>query len=124
MNRFRLLAGAALLVLILAACATPPESSGNDGESPSRGDSGGDTAPTTAPDRDYRIVTLLPRDAIPAIDNPVFLSVAEADSEYDPEEQIIGVSFNGQSRAYSISLLSGHEIVNDEVGGVKIAVTW
>jgi hypothetical protein len=73
---------------------------------------------------DLDIVTLLPPDAIPAIDNPQFLSVEEADQFYDPQELVMGVSFNGDSRAYSAPFLSNHEIVNDTVGGVKIAVTW
>jgi hypothetical protein len=73
---------------------------------------------------DLEMVTLLPRDAIPAIDNPQFLSAEEADEYYDPDELVMGVSFNGESRAYSAPFLSNHEIVNDTVGGVKIAVTW
>ncbi len=73
---------------------------------------------------DLEIIALLPRDGIPAIDNPEFLSVEEADEKYDPDELIIGVEFNGDARAYSIPLLSNHEIVNDTVGGEKIAVTW
>ncbi len=73
---------------------------------------------------DFEIVTLLPRDAIPAIDNPQFLGIAEADEFYDPDELIIGVEFDGDARAYSVPFLSNHEIVNDTVGGVKIAVTW
>ena len=72
----------------------------------------------------YRIVTLLPRDAIPAIDDPFFISAAEAAEEYRPDELVIGVSFEGDTRAYSVELLSSHEIVNDTVGGRKIAVTW
>lgn len=73
---------------------------------------------------DYEMVTLLPRDAIPAIDNPQFLNASEANEFYDPDELIIGVEFNGEARAYSVPYLSNHEIVNDTVGGVKIAVTW
>jgi hypothetical protein len=73
---------------------------------------------------DLEIVTLLPRDAIPAIDAPRFLDVEEADEFYDPNELIMGVEFNGEARAYSVPFLSRHEIVNDTVGGVKIAVTW
>lgn len=75
-------------------------------------------------EREYQIVTLLPRDAIPAIDNPSFLGIVDADQVYSPDELVIGVEFNGDARAYSIPLLSRHEIVNDTVGGVKIAVTW
>jgi hypothetical protein len=72
----------------------------------------------------YEIITLLPRDAIPAIDDPQFLAAAEADTEYAPDEMVLGVSLNGESRAYSTSYLDRHEIVNDAVGGQKIAVTW
>ncbi len=55
---------------------------------------------------------------------PQFLTIAEADEFYDPDELVMGVTFNGEARAYSIPFLSNHEIVNDTVGGVKIAVTW
>lgn len=86
-----------------------------------------DDTPTPVPTTDFReleIITLLPQDAIPAIDNPNFLSVEEADRLYDPNELVIGVEFNGDARAYSIPFLSGHEIVNDTVGGVALSVTW
>lgn len=73
---------------------------------------------------EYTIVTLLPRDGIPAIDNPQFLGPDEADDFYDADELVIGVEFEGDARAYSVPFLSGHEIVNDTVGGRKIAVTW
>ncbi len=72
----------------------------------------------------YEIVTLLPRDAIQAIDDPKFLNVDEADESYEPQEMILGVELNGDARAYSVPFLSSHEIVNDFVGGVPIAVTW
>lgn len=73
---------------------------------------------------DFEIITLLPQDAIPAIDNPTFHTAAEADEFYEPDELVMGVVFNGDARAYSVPHLSSHEIVNDEVGGVKISVTW
>ena len=75
-------------------------------------------------ERDFAIVTLLPKDGIPAIDDPIFVSADEADLQYEPDELVIGVNFEGDARAYSIPLLSSHEIVNDTVGGRKIAVTW
>jgi hypothetical protein len=86
-----------------------------------------DTGPTRIPADKYadlEIVTLLPRDAIPAIDDPQFLLSEEADEFYDPDELVLGVIFDGDARAYSVPFLSNHEIVNDTVGGVKIAVTW
>lgn len=75
-------------------------------------------------EEEYRIVTLLPRDAIRSIDDPQFLDADEADEEYAPDEEVLGVVFEGEARAYSVPLLSSHEIVNDTVGGHAIAVTW
>ena len=72
----------------------------------------------------YEIVTLLPQDAIPAIDDPQFYAAADADRDYTPDELVLGVTLNGESRAYPTGLLSRHEIVNDLVGGEPIAVTW
>ena len=83
------------------------------------------SAPT--PDRSYldlEIVTLLPRDAIPAILDPSFISAEEAWEQYLPEEAVLGVSVNGEHKAYSVPFLSSREIVNDELGGVAIAATW
>ena len=73
---------------------------------------------------DLEIVTLLGFDAIPAILDPEFVSVDEADDWMDSDELVLGLSINGDSRAYSVPMLSSHEIVNDTVGGRKIAVTW
>ena len=74
--------------------------------------------------RQLEIITLLGFDAIPAILNPDFLTADEAESEMEPDEQVLGLSINGDNRAYSIPMLSRHEIVNDVVGGVPVAVTW
>jgi hypothetical protein len=89
------------------------------------GDTSGSEAQTNNnDDREFRIVTLLPKDAIPSIDNPRFYPVEDADQEYDPNEIVLGVVFDGEARAYSVNMLSSHEIVNDVVAGVPIAVTW
>ena len=86
-------------------------------------DSGEVNALASAKDySDDRILTVLPYDAIPAILNPEFVSANKA--KLADNSPVIGVDFNGESHAYSIHLLNGHEIVNDEVGGVKIATTW
>ncbi len=74
--------------------------------------------------RQLEIVTLLGFDAIPAILNPKLVTASEAEVDMDPDEQVLGLSINGEHRAYSIRLLSRHEIVNDIVGGVPVAVTW
>ncbi len=75
-------------------------------------------------DRQVQMTTVLSRDAIPAIDNPRFVSAANASSDYLDSELVIGVEINGDARAYSVPMLSRHEIVNDVVGDVPIAVTW
>ena len=77
-----------------------------------------------APSPRYDIITVLGYDAIPAILEPKIVSIEEADEWMAPSEQVIGLSINGDHRAYSIPMLSRHEIVNDTVGGKPVAVTW
>ena len=79
---------------------------------------------TGEPTLDLRIITVLGKDAIPAILDPQFISAAEAVSQMKPSERVIGVSINGEHRAYPLNLLGRHEIVNDTVGGKPVAVTW
>ena len=76
------------------------------------------------PEKEYEIITVLGFDAIPAILDPQFLTAAEAQEEYRPAEPVMGLSIEGDHRAYPIPFLSSHEIVNDVVGGVPLAVTW
>lgn len=70
------------------------------------------------------IVSVLPRDAIPAILDPQFDSVTDAEAYMRPSEQVMTLSIGGDSRAYPINMLSVHEIVNDTVGGRRVAVTY
>lgn len=107
-----------IMSLLVAACSQQPT------ESSSRNPAEEVRATTGERYADYKIITVLPRDAISAIDEPVFVSSDEADETYADNELILGVDLNGDARAYSIPLLSSHEIVNDVVGGQKIAVTW
>jgi hypothetical protein len=71
-----------------------------------------------------KIVTLLGFDGIQSIEDPRFVSTDIADWTYGPTELILGVEIEGDARAYSVPLLSRHEIINDVVGGKPIAVTW
>ncbi len=64
------------------------------------------------------------RDGIPSIDHPRFLSFAEVDGEIDADDPVLGVILNGVSRAYPVAILNWHEIVNDRIGNVSIAVTY
>jgi hypothetical protein len=65
-----------------------------------------------------------PRDGIPSIDNPRFVSQAEAESWLAGREPVIALEINGDARAYPLQILTWHEIVNDEVGGLPVAVTF
>jgi hypothetical protein len=77
---------------------------------------------TAAQDAD-RIETVLPRDAIPAIDRPEFQPATEARVMAD-DELVIGLVGQHEQRAYSTWQLDRHEIVNDVLEGRPIAVTW
>jgi hypothetical protein len=65
-----------------------------------------------------------PKDGIPAIDKPQFVSIAAADEWLKPNEPVILFEASGEARAYPIQILIWHEIVNDTVGGVPITVTF
>ncbi len=64
-----------------------------------------------------------PRDGIPALDQPRFMTAAEA--EYlRPQHAVLGLKIEGDARAYPISILNWHELVNDTVGGVAITISY
>ncbi len=65
-----------------------------------------------------------PKDGIPAIDNPAFVSVAEADAWLKPQEPVVFFQLGNDARAYPIQILIWHEIVNDEVNGVPVVITF
>ena len=75
-------------------------------------------------ERELEIIDILPKDGIPSIDNPAFLNANDAASQIGQQELVIGVSLNGEHKAYPTAFLSSHEIVNDTIGGVPVAVTW
>jgi len=64
------------------------------------------------------------RDVIPAIDEPTIGGLEKARQVHDPREPMIRVTVNGETRAYPLSVLMWHEIANDTLGGVPIAVTF
>jgi hypothetical protein len=64
-----------------------------------------------------------PPDGIPPIDDPVF-EPARRDVHLDRREPVIALEIDGDARAYPAQILIWHEIVNDRVGGVPVAVTY
>jgi hypothetical protein len=65
-----------------------------------------------------------PRDGIPPIDHPRPVSLRAGDRFLGPREPVIAVVVNGQARGYPEQILVWHEIVNDTLGGMPIAVTY
>ena len=63
------------------------------------------------------------KDGIPPIDSPRFKPVSEI-IRMAPIEPVIGLVVNGEQKAYPLQVLMWHEIVNDEIGGVPVAVTF
>lgn len=64
-----------------------------------------------------------PRDGIPAIDRPKFISAGEA-TFLNPEDRVLGVFHNSIARAYPVLVLNYHEIVNDRFGNDAIVVSF
>ena len=65
----------------------------------------------------------LPKDAIPSIDSPVFKSINEI-GWIQPGEPIIVVQYANTAKAYPLQIMIHHEIVNDNINGKPIAVTF
>lgn len=65
-----------------------------------------------------------PKDGIPAIDRPQFVTVSQADDWLSPREPVVLVLEGNEAKAYPLQILIWHEIVNDVVGGRPIAVTY
>jgi hypothetical protein len=128
---------AALLAAVVAACgneATDPPRGGEATETPS--ESVGDDNPpfsTAGWQTDFSNHSVPldefigggpPKDGIPSIDDPEFISVDEADRFLDSREPVAVVELDGEVRAYPIQILIWHEIVNDEIAGQPVAVTY
>jgi hypothetical protein len=64
-----------------------------------------------------------PKDGIPAIVKPHFVSAAEA-KFLQPSDIVVGIASDGVAKAYPLRILNWHEVVNDEVGGEPVAVTY
>ncbi len=64
-----------------------------------------------------------PRDGIPSIDDPQFLDPSKV-TFLDVDDPVIGVKIDGVARAYPLRILVWHEVVNDEINGKPIVVTY
>lgn len=115
-SRAQWLVGVLVAVAVggLALYATRPQAPG-----PTRGQS------STRDSLRSEIQTIIPVDAIRAIDHPRFITTDKAaKAGFKDDLQVIGVELGGEAHAYPIPYLSQVEIVNDRLGGKNIAVTW
>ncbi len=65
-----------------------------------------------------------PKDGIPSIDSPLFVSVSDAQTFLDDGEPGIAVSIDGINRFYPFQILVWHEIVNDTYNDKRVLVTY
>ncbi|VAW98176.1 hypothetical protein MNBD_GAMMA23-17 [hydrothermal vent metagenome] len=65
----------------------------------------------------------LPKDAIPAIDNPIFKPIA-AIGWIGDNEPVIVLEQGNEAKAYPLQIMIHHEIVNDTINGQPVAVTF
>ncbi len=65
---------------------------------------------------------LLPRDAIRPVYEPDF--VTADDSPLQEDELVMGVAIQGEAKAYPVTVLRFREMVDDELGGLPILVSW
>ncbi len=65
-----------------------------------------------------------PKDGIPSVDAPSFVSVEAAQDWVGEKEPVIVLEYNGVAKAYPLQILTHHEIVNDRIGDTPVAVTF
>ena len=63
------------------------------------------------------------RDCIPSINNPKYVSVSAAKHMND-DDIVLALSLKGYQRAWPARILDQHEIVNDVIAGIPVAITW
>ena len=73
----------------------------------------------------YQLISGGPgRNSIPPLNSPKVISVAEGNLFLAPGDLVLGVVINGEARAYPHGVLWYHEIINDFLGGIPVAVTY
>ncbi len=65
-----------------------------------------------------------PKDGIPSIDSPQFVSFSDAGKFLKDSEPGIALEINGEARFYPFQILVWHEIVNDTINGQRVLVTY
>ena len=65
-----------------------------------------------------------PKDGIPSIDDPSFVSADAVADRFEPGDPVFGLARGGEVKAYPQKILVLHEICNDVVGGTPVSVTY
>ncbi len=115
----------ALTILLTVACAA----SGDHGSGPSPTaepllPTASPTAATPRSGEDDVVASYARRSLFVPLDNPKVVTADEATFLRKPGDRVLGVTMNGDSRAYPISMMTYHHITNDIVGGRPILVTF
>ena len=64
-------------------------------------------------------------DGIPPLENPAHAPADDPLADYlEDDERVIGVSINGEHRAYPLRIINAHELANDILGGEPLSLTW
>ena len=64
-------------------------------------------------------------DGIPPLENPAHAPADDPLADYlEDDERVIGVSINGEHRAYPLRIINAHELANDVLGGEPLSLTW
>lgn len=136
------------VVLLLQSCGGPEATSTSTVTTPSADapspapTSAKLTPPATAPNpADLRLPTLTPSPATSTavsgdvslsysrrtpfvpLDNPAVISAKDA-AFLEPDDRVLGVTVNGESRAYPLNMMTFHHIANDTIDGRPILITF
>lgn len=63
------------------------------------------------------------KDGIPALDNPPLIAAVDA-TYLNDTDLVFGVSINGDARAYPLRIMGWHEMFNEVIGGVPVALAY
>lgn len=139
MRRRHYLAGLAVGFGSLAGCTDGSLSPGGSSDAPEAGTPTGGATPRPGGDVELPLAESelsrgAPKDGIPAITEPSFApdwsELPSRDAgrgsiapRLGAEDRVVGVTRNGEARAYPLRILNLHEIVNDDFGG-PLLVTY
>lgn len=97
--------------------------------------------PAPAPEEEYEIKTTSdgtkyivnpvkivgggpPKDGIPSIDDPKFVSFKEAEEWIEDNELVLAIIYKGVKRVYPLQIMVWHEIVNEVIAGDPLLITY